>query len=617
MAPTTHSWFLILFMLSVCALPSSSDDRASLLSFAGYLTNAQTLLQNWTNSVALCSGNTSSWTGVLCKQGTFNGLKLDNMGLGGKIDVDSLSALPLFSLSLFNNSFSGPFPSDIKKLGKLRRLFLSNNNFSGEIPDKAFIGMNPLKQVDLANNAFVGKIPTSLMRMSSLLNLTVQNNQFVGKIPDFWQENLTANFANNRLHGSIPDVLSHEDASMFFGNLGLCGPPLAPCPKKWYKKPAFIAAASAAAAAVVIIFILILIWCRRRSRPMKSQKSVNLGEAKTEKAVATDEKGKLQFVRSGRDRFELEDLLKASAEVLGSGSFGSSYKAVLLTGHPHVVRRFKHMSNVGKEDFHRHMSKLGRLSHPNLLPLVAFYYKKDEKLLISDFVSNGSLASHLHGKRRPGQPGLDWPTRLRVIKGVARGLTHLYQEFPALALPHGHLKSSNVLLDDAFEAVVSDYALAPVMNREHAQQFMVAYKSPEAMGVTRKTDVWGLGILILEVLTGRFPADYLKSGRGASADLATWVNSVVREEWTGEVFDKEMSMARNCEGQMLRLLKIGMCCCEWDVGKRWEMKEAAERIEELKERESDDDYSSYASEGDGYSSSRAMTDEDFSFSRAG
>lgn len=194
-------------------------------------------------------------------------------------------------------------------------------------------------------------------------------------------------------------------------------------------------------------------------------------------------------------------------------------------------------------------------------------------------------------------------------------MDYLYKAFPSLALPHGHLKSSNVLLDDTFVPLLSDYALVPVINKEQAYQFMVAYKSPELAQnnrLTRKTDVWCLGILILEMLTGKFPANYLKQGKGGNADLASWVNSVVREEWTGEVFDKDMKGTTNGQGEMLKLLKIGMCCCEWNVEKRWDLKEALEKIDELKERNSDDDQSSYAS--DDVYSSRGLTDDEFTFS---
>lgn len=107
---------------------------------------------------------------------------------------------------------------------------------------------------------------------------------------------------------------------------------------------------------------------------------------------------KLSFVRDDRERFDMQDLLKASAEVLGSGCFGSSYKAALLTGPVMVVKRYKQMNNVGREEFQEHMRRLGRLAHPNLLPLVSYYYKKEEKLLITDHVQNGSLAVHLHGE---------------------------------------------------------------------------------------------------------------------------------------------------------------------------------------------------------------------------
>ncbi|KAK9931589.1 hypothetical protein M0R45_018861 [Rubus argutus] len=304
----------------------------------------------------------------------------------------------------------------------------------------------------------------------------------------------------------------------------------------------------------------------------------------------------------------MQDLLKASAEVLGSGCFGSSYKAALLTGPVMVVKRYKQMNNVGREEFQEHMRRIGRLAHPNLLPLVSYYYKKEEKLLITDHVQNGSLAVHLHGHQSLGQPSLDWPARLKIVKGVAQGLKYLYSELPSLITPHGHLKSSNVLLNESFEPLVTDYGLIPVVNQEHAQTLMVAYKSPEYVAtkrITKKTDVWSLGVLILEILTGKLPTNFLQHGKGSEEDLASWVNSVPREEWFTQVFDREMGASKSCEGEMLKVLNIGLDCCQGDVEKRWDLKEAVERIEELKERDNggggapdEDSFSSCASEGD-------------------
>ncbi|MCD9642785.1 hypothetical protein HAX54_029797 [Datura stramonium] len=171
------------------------------------------------------------------------------------------------------------------------------------------------------------------------------------------------------------------------------------------------------------------------------------------------------------------------------------------------------------------MRRLEKLSHPNVLPLVAFYYRREEKLLVTDFVDNGSLASHLHGKR-----------------------------------------------DHRFEPLLADYALVPVINKDHAKQFMVAYKSPEYMQNER------LPRKILDV-----SSELSKARKGANADLEVWVNSVVREEWTGDGI----------------------------------FKGSINKIEELKEHDDshEEDYSSnYPSEGEMYSS-KAITDEDFSFSK--
>ncbi|KAK6912389.1 Leucine-rich repeat [Dillenia turbinata] len=631
--PRTNSLKSFLFTLvSIVSLCIASDIDA-LVKFKESLANPD-VLNNWDPSTNPCG--VPRWVGVTCMNGGLWGLRLENMSLSGKIDIDALVELTPQSISLNNNSFEGSWP-EFKRIGALKALYLSYNKFSGAIPDDAFNGMKMLKKIHLENNLFTGNIPISLLGLRNLMELGLQGNQFQGRIPSFQQDSLTmVNVAFNQLDGKIPKRLSTMDPNYFAGkagNKGLCGDPLKACTSQKNLVIAIIVIAVGVLALASIIALLLI----KRHRQHHSRKTIHLKKVPSEKiqrkvkahdvggkhAVESPEhkrgggeQGKLCFVRSEREKFDLQDLLRASAEVLGSGSFGSSYKASLLSGPVVVVKRFKQMNSAGKEDFHEHMKRLGRLTHPNLLPLLAYYYRREEKLLVSDFVENGSLAGHLHGRRNPDQPGLNWPTRLKILKGVATGLFYLYNELPNITVAHGHLKSSNVLLDKAFEPLLSDYALMPITNKDHAQQFMVAHKSPESNQnnrFSRKTDVWSLGILILEMLTGKFPTNYLKEGRGNDADLATWVNSVVREEWTGEVFDKDMRGTKNGEGEMLKLLKIGLCCCEVNLERRWDLKMAVEKIEELKERDNDEDYSTYGSEEDVYSS-RATTDEDFSFS---
>lgn len=171
--------------------------------------------------------------------------------------------------------------------------------------------------------------------------------------------------------------------------------------------------------ALVAIAAVIFILCRRSKtsfssieapQPSSTQKKARQVPEQNNKATqpspdrstngSTGKKGdslKLNFVRDDRQRFDMQDLLKASAEILGSGCFGSSYKAALLSGPVMVVKRYKQMNNVGREEFQEHMRRLGRLRHANVLPLVAYYYKKEEKLLVSDYIKKGSLAVQLHG----------------------------------------------------------------------------------------------------------------------------------------------------------------------------------------------------------------------------
>ncbi|GFS44236.1 leucine-rich repeat protein kinase family protein [Actinidia rufa] len=631
-----QSLVLIGLLLHVTASYSKPESEI-LLGFKASLANNDALL-SWNSSTTPCSGDKENWVGVLCDNGNVWGLKLENMGLSGVIDVEVIKELPgLRTISLMNNNFDGSIPS-LKKLGALKSVYLSNNKFSGEIESNAFDGMQSLKKIHLANNQFKGLIPLSLTILPKLIEVSLAGNHFNGEIPDFKIGILKSiNVSNNELEGQIPQSLSKMSMYSFSGNGNLCGAPLTSCSSSTSKKlPVVMIAVLAVSvlAALAAILAVVILLRRRHHTPLsvearptvrghKKAASADLDREEQGSSVhsTTSKKGennsgKLTFLRDTAERFDLGDLLKASAEVLGSGYFGSSYKAALVTGKMMVVKRFRHMNNVGREEFQEHMRRLGRLGHTNLLPLVAFYYRKEEKLLVSEYVNNVSLAVHLHGNRSRGHPSPDWPTRLKIIKGVAKGLQYLYNELPSLIIPHGHLKSSNVLLNESFEPLLTDYGLVPVVNQEHAQEVMVAYKSPEHKQngrVTKKTDVWSFGILILETLTGKFPTNYLQQGKGSDTDLVTWVNSMVREGSTGEVFDKDMGATKNSEGEMMKLLKIGMACAEVDVEKRCDLKEAIEKIEEVKEKDNDEEfYSSYTSEGD-VKSSRGLSD-DFSYS---
>ncbi|KAL1568140.1 actin-regulating kinase prk1 [Salvia divinorum] len=632
----------LLLLLQNLAISSSQSDGEVLLKFKASLDNPAAL-DTWAGAGPPCSG----WKGVLCGRGSVWGLQLEGMGLHGVIDVETLAGLPgLRSLSFKNNDFDGALPN-LTGHGALKSVFLSNNKFSGEISDGAFYGMNSLKKLHLENNKFSGTIPATLATAPRLIELALQDNEFEGEIPNFEQQSLkNLNVSNNRLVGQIPGSLSRLDASSFSGNDDLCGAPLEECPAN-YDSPAnydyyddrrrhhrfpettiAVVAILLGAALIALLGVCIFLICRKKgshqgaapaaaAAAAPATADLNQMERGGESAAAGGSEGGkpsvrlLTFLKEDSEKFDMHELLRASAEVLGGSAFGSTYKAG-LNGKKMAVKRFKHMNQVSKEDFNEHMRRLGRMSHRNVQPIVAFYYKKEEKLLVTAFAENVSLAARLHGNQARDHRSLDWTARLRIVKGVAKGLLYLHNELPSLTPAHGHLKASNVLLDAAFTPLLTDYGLIPIVNNEQAEESMVAYKSPEYKEtgkLTKKTDVWSFGFLILEILTRK------ASGveQQADVDLATWVETAIANESSGagaEVFDQEMAGASHSQVEMMKLLKIGLSCCEADVEKRPEMKEVAEKVEEIKEREFDDDfYSSYASESD-MLSSRGLS-EDF------
>ncbi|XP_042001691.1 probable leucine-rich repeat receptor-like protein kinase At1g68400 [Salvia splendens] len=300
------------------------------------------------------------------------------------------------------------------------------------------------------------------------------------------------------------------------------------------------------------------------------------------------ERGKMVFF-DGERRFELEDLLRASAEMLGKGGFGTAYKAVLDDGNVVAVKRLKDLNVPGKREFEQQMEVLGRLRHPNLIGLKAYYFARDEKLLVHEFMPNGNLFWLLHGNRGPGRTPLDWTTRLKIAAGAARGLAFIHSSGAPLRLVHGNIKSTNVLIDKLGNAKLSDYGLSVFASLPSASKSN-GYRAPEAAldgrKLTSKSDVYSFGVLLLELLTGKCPSIIDNSGPGIGysgvVDLPRWVQSVVREEWTAEVFDLELMRYKDIEEEMVGLLQIAMSCTQVAPDQRPKINYVVKMIEELR-----------------------------------
>lgn len=192
----------------------------------------------------------------------------------------------------------------------------------------------------------------------------------------------------------------------------------------------------------------------------------------------------------------------------------------------------------------------------------------------------------LAGSRGSGRTPLDWDGRLKIAIGTGRGLAHLHQ---SAKVAHGNIKSSNVLLRPDRTACVSDFGLNPLFGASAQSNRVAGYRAPEvveARKVTFKSDVYSFGVLLLELLTGKAPNQASLGEEGI--DLPRWVQSVVREEWTAEVFDAELMRYNNIEEEMVQVLQIAMACVSVVPDQRPEMAEVVRMMEEMNRAEPED-----------------------------
>lgn len=355
-------------------------------------------------------------------------LALDhNSFTGGIPALGKLGLLQDFSLS--HNQLSGVIPNDIGNLSGLRTLDFSGNSLNGSLPD-SLSNLQKLSVLDLSNNRLDGEIPATVANISSLRELNLSHNSFSGEIPSSLGDlpNLDLfNVSYNNLSGPVPTKLAEEfNSSAFVGNLQLCGySDSTPCPISPSQAPPspekrgrrlstkdIILIAAGVLLIILLVTCCVLLCCLIRKR--KLAKEAKDGKAAGGAAAVRGEKGipptAGEVEASGETGgklvhfdgplvFSADDLLCATAEIMGKSTYGTVYKATMEDGIQVAVKRLREKITKGQREFEMEVNALGKIRHPNLLALRAYYLgPKGEKLLVFDYMPKRSLATFLHGE---------------------------------------------------------------------------------------------------------------------------------------------------------------------------------------------------------------------------
>ncbi|RID53077.1 hypothetical protein BRARA_G00501 [Brassica rapa] len=549
---------ILLFVLLLRAAGNPEGDALYELK-KSLVDDPNSVLQSWDATLV----SPCTWFHITCNsENSVIRVDLGNANLSGQL-VPQLRHLPsLQYLELYSNNITGEIPEELGDLAELVSLDLYMNKISGPIPSS--LGkLEKLKFLRLNNNKLSGEIPRSLTNVS-LQVLDIANNGLSGDIPVNGSFTLFTpiSFANNSLR-PLPDPPSTSNS-----------PPQPPPGKK---TTTAIAIGAAAGAAILCAgpAIALAWWLRSKAQdrfvdvPGEEDPEVHLGQLR---------------------RFSLRELLVATdnfsnKNVLGRGGFGKVYKGRLANGKLVAVKRLKEERTMGGElQFQTEVEIISLAVHRNLLRLHGFCMTPTERLLVYPYMCNGSVASCLR-ESHEGNPALDWPKRKHIALGAARGLAYLHDHCDQKII-HRDVKAANILLDENFEAVVGDFGLAKLMNYNEshvttAVRGTIGHIAPEYLSTgksSEKTDVFGYGVMLLELITGQKAFDLARLANDDDIMLLDWVKEVLKEKKLESLVDAGLE-GKYVDKEVEQLIQMALLCTQSSSLERPNMSEVVRMLE--------------------------------------
>ncbi|KAI3462737.1 hypothetical protein Pfo_030923 [Paulownia fortunei] len=487
-------------------------------------------------------------------------LVLDHNYFFGTFPLSILSLHHLLILDLSHNNFSGLLPGNLTELDRLGYLRLDSNWFYGSIPP---LNQTTLEVFNVSYNNLTGPIPVTPTLKKFKIFSFLYNPKLCGEIINKPCRN--SPFFNSASGGrpstvaSAPTPLLQNEQSQ--QGLSVISPP---AQKNHHKNVGLILGfvIGTMILTAAILSLVALLRKRREEREhleakeetqfadettnTKPQRETTVFSLQAQNANAESHEakklksseqrkmvksGSLVFCSGEEELYTLEQLMTASAELLGRGTIGTTYKAVMASQLIVTVKRVDACKTAitSGEAFEQHMEAVGVLRHPNLVPVRAYFQAQQERLIIFDYQPSGSLFNLIHGSRSTRSKPLHWTSCLKIAEDVAQGLAYIHQ---ASKLIHGNLKPSNVLLGSDFEACVTDYCLAILADTSSDEDpDFAAYRAPEirksAHRATAKSDVYAFGVLLLELLTGKPPSQHPLL---APPDMPDWVRAMREDD---------------------------------------------------------------------------------------